>query len=137
MAVSSLDPYLIFNGNASEAIAYYEKAIGAKVVQVSRYSDAPEGTHPPEVANHVMHARLEIDGHALLISDDNPGNEVTPGSNFWVTLQYPDTAQVDQHFAALAEGGSVVQALTDTFWGARFGMLTDRFGIRWMFNATR
>ncbi|HUF49173.1 MAG TPA: VOC family protein [Vicinamibacterales bacterium] len=37
-------------------------------------------------------------------------------------------------FAAMAEGGSVTMPLHDTFWGGRFGMLTDAFGIRWMFS---
>ncbi|HTY54572.1 MAG TPA: VOC family protein [Candidatus Binataceae bacterium] len=37
-------------------------------------------------------------------------------------------------FEALAAGGKVTMQLQDTFWGARFGMLTDAYGIRWMFN---
>ena len=53
-----------------------------------------------------------------------------------VCLQYEGRADVDRHFAALAEGGTVDEPLQDTFWGARFGMLVDRFGIHWMFNAT-
>jgi len=37
-------------------------------------------------------------------------------------------------FDALAEGGTVTQPLVDTFWGARFGMVTDPFGVNWMLN---
>ena len=37
-------------------------------------------------------------------------------------------------FEALAAGGNVTSALRDTFWGAKFGMLTDAYGVSWMFH---
>ena len=66
-------PYLFFDGTASDAIAFYEKALEAKVVQVSRFSDTPGGNVPPEHANNVMHAHLETGGGTLFISDGRPG----------------------------------------------------------------
>ena len=64
------------------------------------------------------------------------GRPIKPGGNVVVCLQYDGRADVDRHFAALSEGGTVAEPLQDTFWGARFGLLVDRFGIHWMFNAT-
>ena len=57
-----------------------------------------------------------------------------------VGLRYDDSedddnvAEEERIFAALSAGGQVAQPLQDTFWGARFGMLTDKFGMHWMFN---
>jgi PhnB protein len=39
-------------------------------------------------------------------------------------------------FKGLSRGGKVTVPLSDTFWGAHFGMLTDKFGIHWMVNYT-
>ena len=135
MPVKALNPYLNFNGTASQAIALYERALGAKVAELSRFSDTPGTSFSGDDANRVMHARLEVAGSTLMISDAMPGSDVTPGTNVFVCLQYGDTSDVDTHFAALAEGGTVLMPLDDTFWGARFGMLQDAYGIKWMLNA--
>ena len=136
MAVKTITPYLFFDGTASDAIAFYEKALEAKVIQVSRFSDTPGGNVPAEHANNVMHAHLEAGGGTLFISDGRPGATHKREDGVFVCLQYDGRADVDRHFAALAEGGTVAEPLQDTFWGARFGLLVDRFGIHWMFNAT-
>jgi PhnB protein len=135
MALTGLSPYLNFNGTASEAIALYERALGAKVLFLQRFGDTPEIGDPGEAATHVMHATLSIGGGSLMISDAMPGAPVTPGSNTHVCLQYEGIDEVDGHFAALSEGATVLMPLENTFWGARFGMLVDKFGISWMFNA--
>ena len=136
MAVKTINPYIFFSGTAGEAIAFYEKALEAKVVRLARFSDTPGANIPAEHAHYVMHAHLETGGGTLLISDGRPGDSIKTGGNVVVCLQYEGKADVDRHFAALSEGGSVEEPLQDTFWGARFGMVIDRFGTHWMFNAT-
>jgi len=137
LAVKNINPYLFFNGTASDAITFYVQAIEAKIVRIQRFSDAPGGEMPPGVSpNAVMHAHLETGGGTLMISDAVIGPPIELGDGVVVCLQYEGRADIDRHFAALAEGGKATEPLQDTFWGARFGMLTDKFGIRWMFNAT-
>jgi PhnB protein len=135
LSVKAINPYLFFNGNAADAVSFYEKAIDAKVVRLARYSDSP-GFDAAEHANKVMHAHLETGGGTLLLSDGIMGPANQHGDGICVCLQYEGRADVDRHFAALSEGGKVLEALQDTFWGARFGLLVDKFGIHWMFNAT-
>jgi PhnB protein len=135
MALTGLIPYLNFNGTASDAIALYERALGAKVVFLQRFGDTPEMGATEDVANHVMHATLSVGGNTLMISDAMPGSPVGPGNNTHVCLQYDGIDDVDGHFAALSEGARVLMPLENTFWGARFGMLVDKFDINWMFNA--
>ena len=136
MAIKTINPYLFFNGQAANAIAFYEKALDARIVRLSRFSDLPGGGDvPPEQANSVMHAELEAGGAMVLLADAVRGPAVGRGDNLAVCLQYAGPADVDRHFAALSDGGTVVEPLQDTFWGARFGMLVDKFGVHWMFNA--
>jgi len=69
-----------------------------------------------------------------MLSDGMPGVPVAKDSNTHVSLDFDDPADMTAKFAALAAGGKVTMPLQDTFWGAKFGMLTDAFGIKWMFN---
>lgn len=135
MPATGVSAYLNFNGTASEAIALYERALGARVTFLQRFGDTPEMPSPKEDPNRVMHATLSIGTTSLMISDAMPGDTVTSGTNTHVCLQYPDLADVDAQFAAMSDGARVIMPLENTFWGARFGMLIDRFGISWMFNA--
>jgi PhnB protein len=135
MAIKKLNPYLNFDGNGAEAVKLYERVLGAKVETLSRFSDMPSGQATPETKDRVMHAllRLGADG-IIMISDTHPGTPFVQGTNCYLTLDFDDVADMEQKFNALAEGGKVEMALNDTFWGARFGMLTDKLGVHWMFN---
>ncbi|WP_396625739.1 VOC family protein [Luteitalea sp.] len=136
MSLTSVNPYLHFSGNAAQAIALYVDALGATVEFLQHYKDVPGGQFTAEQGEQVMHATLKIGDSQLMISDAYPGLQVGPGTNMNVILNYTDTSIVEAQFVTLAEGGRVETPLQDTFWGARFGQLVDRFGISWMFNAS-
>ena len=87
--------------------------------------------------DHAKQAMLDgIAGNKIMISDGPPGHAVSSSTAVHVALHFDsDLDEVGRKFDALAQGGEVTMPLTDTFWGARFGTLTDAFGIRWMFNA--
>lgn len=124
--------YLNFDGNCRQAMQFYGKCLGAELM-LSPFSDAP-GT-PPEVKDRIMHARLSKGSSALLMaSDTQPGMPFQPGTNFSVSVHCESVEEIDKFFAALSENGQIAMPLQDTFWGARFGMLKDQFGIHWMFN---
>jgi PhnB protein len=135
MAVRKTTPYLNFNGTAEKAIKLYEGALGARVESIQRYGDVKEMNTPPEHRSRVMHAELRIDEGAIMMSDSPAGMPVSGGNNVHVALDFSDPGEMSKKFDALAAGGTVVMPLQDTFWGAKFGMLTDAYGINWMFNA--
>lgn len=136
MSIQQLNPYLNFDGTAEKAIALYERALGAKVEHMQRFSDMPGAKPAPEAASRVMHAMLRIGAGTVMISDTQPGMPFTVGNNVYVCLDFDDGADMAKKFDALAAGGKVEMPLQDTFWGAKFGMLQDAYGIRWMFNHT-
>jgi PhnB protein len=134
MAIKKVNPYLNFNGTAEKAIKLYETALGAQADNVMRFGDAPNMDIPPDQKGRVMHAQLHLGSGVVMLSDTMPGKPVTAGSNSHVCLDFDDPADMRRKFDALAAGGQVTMPLQDTFWGAKFGMLTDAFGIQWMFN---
>ena len=134
MAIKQLNPYLNFNGTAAKAIKLYETALGAKADNVMRWTDAPGQPATPETKDLVMHARLQIGAGMMMVSDSQPNQPVTAGTNAHVTLDFDDPTDMARKFEALSTGGKITMPLQDTFWGAKFGMLTDAYGVSWMFN---
>jgi PhnB protein len=135
MSIKNLNPYLNFDGTAAKAIKLYESALGAKVESVMRFGDAKGMPVPPGSEDRVMHASLKLgDGALMMLSDSMPNTPPPAGNNVHVSLDFDDVADMTKKFDALAVGGKVNMPLQDTFWGAKFGMLTDAFGINWMFN---
>jgi len=124
--------YLMFDGNCREAVTFYAKCLGAELFLMP-VSDVP-GNPAPEHKDRIMHARLMKKVPVLMASDGEPGKPPRQGNNFSVSIACESAEEVEKLFTALAEGGTVSVAPHDAFWGARFGMLTDRYGISWMFN---
>ncbi|OWT56138.1 VOC family protein [Candidimonas nitroreducens] len=132
-----LHPYLFFNGRCDEALAFYGKALGAEVVDLMRYKDAPaggDGDQCPSSAGRlekVMHATVRIGETTLFVSDGNEdGGPQFRG--FGLTLQASDEAEARRLFDALAEGGQVTVPLGPTFFAQSFGMVADRYGMLWL-----
>ena len=127
-----LEPYLFFNGRTEEALAFYQKALGAQTLSVLQFKDSPEGVNAtPEWLDKVMHATFRI-GSSLIMASD--GVNATPQvfSGFSISIAADDVESGQKMFAALSEGGDVRMAWQQTFWTSGFGMVSDRFGIPWM-----
>ena len=128
---AQINVYLTFNGNCREAMTFYKKCLGGDLT-MSPFSEMPD--HPKEAKDRIMHARL-VNGRAtLMASDTMPGMPFKQGNNVWISVHPESLEESDRVFTALSESGKVIMPLQDTFWGARFGMLTDQFGLNWMFN---
>ncbi len=135
MSINALNPYLNFNGNAGEAIALYQRALGATLDgPIMRWGDVPDMNCAPADKDRVMHAMLRIGGGIVMISDTMRDQPATTGTNVHVVMHFADPADMAKKFDALAAGGKVAMPLADTFWGAKFGILVDAFGVSWMFN---
>lgn len=135
MAIKKVTPYLNFDGNGEQAVKFYETVLGAKVEALSRMGDVPGSNAPAEDKDRLLHALLRFEsGDSIMASDTMKGASFSLGNNVHVTLEFGDVDEMAAKFDGLAAGGKVDMPLNDTFWGARFGMLTDKFGIRWMFN---
>jgi PhnB protein len=140
---TTLTPYLSFNGTTRAAYAFYEQALGAKVLTMMRYGDMPkmEGQSEgcgglPLVADDIMHASLELPGGAMLFAGDVPPH-MMPAAGYdgikgvMLALQYDSVDAAHSAFHALSQGAKVTMPLGPAFFAKTFGMLTDRFGVDW------
>ncbi|REJ17101.1 MAG: hypothetical protein C6W59_07425 [Paenibacillaceae bacterium] len=132
-----LNPYLIFNGNAREAIYFYEKALGGQIMGIMSFGDMPSvSDHPvPEEARDlVMHALLKVGDSELMFSDAFPGMPYQQGSAVEIAVVLDDEAQARKIFDALSEGGEVVMPLQKTDWSPLYGMVKDKYGVSFQVN---
>jgi PhnB protein len=128
-----IQPYLFFEGRCDEAIEFYQNALGAEVTQLLRFKDCPEPQAGPGPANadKVMHASLRIGDATVLMSDGRCQGQPS-FQGFALALSPPDGPAAERLFAALSAGGQVQMPLAKTFFAASFGIVADRFGVRWM-----
>lgn len=138
--MKEINAYLNFDGNCREAMTFYQKCLGAEL-NLMTWSEMPGGgkgqpSIPKEAQDRIMHARLAKGSIVLMAADSLPsmGQPLQPGNNFSLNLNCESVQEVDKFFSALGEKGKVIMQPQETFWAARFGMLTDKFGINWMFN---
>ncbi|NNF03126.1 MAG: VOC family protein [Rhodothermales bacterium] len=131
-----LHPYLAFNGTCEEAMTFYRDCFGGEFESLNRFSDGPDEmggtTIPPDMKQKIMHLTWRFDGNVVMASDTL--EDVPAGGQITLSVNMDDPDDLDARFETLAEGGTVKMPPQDTFWGSRFGMLVDRFGVHWMFN---
>jgi PhnB protein len=133
--MSQLEAYVFFDGNCAEAMRFYEKTLGGKIEMMMTHAQAPTAEQtPPGMGDRIMHARLVIDGRALMASDAMAGQPYGGMKGFALSLVYPSVPEAQRIFDALASGGKVHMPFQKTFWAEGFGMLVDRFGTPWMVN---
>ncbi len=130
--MKDLTTYLMFDGQCRDAMTFYAKHFGAEL-QMSSFAEAPGDLAGDK--DRIMHARLDKGGTSILMASDvMPGAPFNRGADISVAVGCDSAEEIAELFSAFSEDGTVTMPLNDTFWGARFGMLTDRFGINWMFN---
>ncbi len=128
----AIQPYLFFNGRCEEAIEFYRNALGAEVMMLMRFKQAPDQSMvQPGNAEKVMHASLRIGDAVVLVSDGMCSGE-QKFEGFSLSLTAASVEEADRRFNALADGGQVRMPLDKTFFSPRFGMVADRFGVGWM-----
>lgn len=129
-----LTTYLNFNGQCEAAFKFYEQCLGGEIEEMFTHRETPAAEHVPEEwQDKIMHARLVV-GDAVLMGSDAPPEHYEEATGFSVSIQIDDPGEAERVFQALAEGGEVRMPIQETFWAARFGMVTDRFGTPWMVN---
>jgi PhnB protein len=134
----TMNPYLNFNGNTEEAFSFYKSVFGGEFTMLQRFKDTPDaGKMSDNDREKIMHVALPIGkGNVLMATDilESMGQKLIEGNNFSISLQAESKEEAERLYNALSRGGKIEMALGDAFWGAYFGMFTDRFGIQWMVN---
>lgn len=133
----AINPYLNFNGKCEEAFNFYKSVFGGEFTDINRFKEMPPGSGIPEAeSDWILHIELPIGEGYALMGSDSPSSmgAVTQGNNHHISIHTDNSEETDRLFNGLSAGGQVTMPLQDTYWGARFGMFVDQFGIHWMIN---
>jgi PhnB protein len=135
MGSAVLNPYLNFKDSTREAMEFYHGVFGGKL-DMNTFKEF-QASQDPSDDDLIMHAQLEADEILFMAADTPSHMEYSPGSNFSMSLSGEDETRLRGYFDQLQEGGTVLQLLEKASWGDTFGMLVDRFGVRWLVNVSQ
>ncbi|HEX2900825.1 MAG TPA: VOC family protein [Bacteroidia bacterium] len=132
--MTTINPFLHYNGNCLEAFEHYKKAFGGEFHMMSRYKDMPGANPEASGGDRLMHIALPIGDRMHLQGSDFPESMGSPviGNNLAVVVNTTDEADTRRIYGILSEGGQITMPLAPTFWTPLFGMCIDKFGISWM-----
>ncbi|MBX3052482.1 MAG: VOC family protein [Caldilineaceae bacterium] len=135
--MTTINPYLNFNGNTEEVFHFYQSVFGGEFLSVNRYKEV----HSAEElgageGEKIMHISLPIGNGSILMGSDTieRRGKTSAGDNFSISITPDSQEEATRLFNGLSAGGQVTMPLMQAPWGAYFGMFTDKYGIQWMVN---
>lgn len=141
--MATVNAYLTFNGNCEEAFLFYRSVFGGEFTYMGRFNEMPpsDDENQPKLSeadgNKIMHVTLPISSETCLMGSDTGGewsSQFKQGNNISLSINASSMDEADRLFNGLSAGGHVTMPMNQSFWGAYFGMFTDKFGINWMVN---
>ena len=127
-----VNPYIAFKGNCREAIEFYKSALDAEVLFTQTAGESPMSDMGP--AESIMHCTIKVGDSTIMMCDDVRPDAAAGGGNISLAIGLNDPKRAKQLFGNLAKDGSVLMPLEKTYWAEAFGMVTDKFGVKWMVN---
>jgi len=127
-----VSPYITFMGNCRQAIVFYKTALGAEVLFTQTVGESPMSNMGPPA--NIMHCTIKVGDSTIMMSDDPRPEAASASGSISLAIGLDDPERAGQLFGNLAGGGAVIMPLQKTYWAEAFGMLTDKFGVRWMIN---
>ena len=131
-----LSTYVNFPGTCAQALDFYVKVLGAKIVVKSSFKDmaahgAPQNLPPGLSPDGVLHSRIMI-GDTLVMASDGPADRVQPMRSAYLTLSVDSNEEAERVYNALSEGGETFMPFGETFFAHRFAQFRDKYGVNWM-----
>ena len=138
--MAKVNAYLTFNGNCEAAFQFYQSVFGGEFQHIGRFGDMPSSDGNPiseADKNKIMHVSFPISQETVLMGSDttdSTASQLNMGNNISLSINTDSKEEADRLFNGLSDGGQITMPIAETFWGAYFGMWTDKFGISWMVN---
>lgn len=133
--MTTLNPYIYFNGNCEEAFNFYKSVFKKEFTYVGRYKDVPKKDRHifQEADEKIMHVALPISTETILMGADNieVNRETMRNSSFSLIFYTDSKEEADRLFAELSERGQIKVPMNTTFWNSYYGLCIDKFGISW------
>ncbi len=135
--MTTINPWINFNGNAEEAFTFYKSVFGGEFTKIVRFKDlaSPDFQVPKEEENKIMLITLPIGKTNVLMANDVPSfmGKVNENENrSKISINAESKAEADTLFNGLSAGGIAEAPMSDSPWGTYFGMFRDKYGIEWV-----
>jgi PhnB protein len=135
--MTTIHPWINFNGNAEEAFTFYKSVFGGEFGKVIRFKDlaGPEFPVPEKEEQKIMLITLPIGTSNMLMANDVPeimGRVSENENRSKILVSTESKEEADRLFTGLSVGGTVEGRMGDSPWGSYFGMFRDAYGIEWM-----
>jgi PhnB protein len=132
--MAKLNPFIRFNdGKCKEAMNFYKDCVGGELEFMTTKDTPMAKDMPGDKQDLVMHSTLKKDDW-MLIGSDMMREKAVIGDSVGISLECESENEIRSIFAKLSAGGEVFMPVEDTFWGALFGVVTDKYGVEWMLN---
>jgi PhnB protein len=133
--MASLNPYLAFDGNCREAMSFYRDCLGGELALMTVGESGMAAQMPKSAHGLIMHSSLTKGSFSLMASDMmEEGAKLDHGNAMSLMLYCASEAEIKELFGKVSAGAKINAPLKVEFWGSMYGDLTDKFGVRWMFN---
>lgn len=131
----TLNPYILFRGQAADAIAFYASVFGGEP-SIGTFSGFGMPVENEAEKDWVMHAQLDTPAGFTLMVSDVPSSmpDDTEGAKISISLSGDDEPELRGYYDGLVAGATASRPLEKAPWGDTYGELTDEFGVRWLFN---
>lgn len=135
--MTTINPWINYNGNAEEAFTFYKSIFGGEFTKVIRFKDlaSPEFSVAKNDENKIMLITLPIGKTNMLMANDVPAfmGKVNENENrSKISISTESKEEADKLFNGLSAEGKVEAPMSDSPWGTYFGMFRDKYGIEWM-----
>ena len=132
--MTNINSYLIFNGNCREAMTFYRDCLGGEIYFQTIGESPMAGKLPAEMKESIMHATLTAGDLKLMGSDMCPESGLVKGNSVSLLINFNSEEEARTTYEKLSAGGEKDHPLENTYWGALFGELTDRYENHWMLS---
>ena len=135
--MTSINSYLTFNGNCREAMTFYKQCLGGNLSFQTIGESPLSDKMPLQMKESILHATL-IKGSMIIMASDMASEKgIIKGNSVSLMLNCSSEKEIKICYKKLSSGGNADHPLEDTFWGAIFGDLTDKYGNHWLLNYTK
>src|SRR6185295_19444974 len=132
--MTQINSYLTFNGNCREAMTFYKECLGGELVLQTIGESPMADKMPPQIKKSILHSTLTRGSLVLMGSDMVSDQGVIRGNTVSLMLNCSSEEEIKNCYSNLSNGGEATHPLENTFWGAVFGDLTDKYGNHWLLH---
>ena|SRR5688572_17129852 len=132
--MTKINTYLTFNGNCRKAMAFYKDCFGGTLTLQTLEKSPGTDQLPGPMKRVILQATLVNDQLILIGSDMVSEQGLITGNAVSLMLRCSNEDELKSYYKKLLSGGTEIHPPENTYWGALFGVLQDRYGHQWLLS---